>query len=519
MAMRLEHPLLLGLDLGTSSVKATLADSNGSVLLSTSRSYPIETPRPGWCEQDPALWWLSVKDAVQELLHKTGVDGNAVSSVCVSGQMHGLVLLNGSREVLRPAIIWSDNRSRDQCIQIEDELGTESLIEIAGNRAATGFAAVSFLWVRQNEPKVAESVKTLLFPKDYIRMRLTDKVCTDFSDASGSLLLDIRGRKWSQEIASTVGIGLDDLPEIKGSHEAAGELSRRAAESLGLKPGTVVANGGGDSMVGALGCGVISEEVWSVNIGTGGQVLSPVAKPVVDRMGRANTFCHAVPNMWVVQGSILSAGLSLRWFRDTLGMEEKTLSKLCGIDVYDLLTLEAEKAPPCSNGLVFLPYLIGERTPHNDPAARGVFFGLSLTHDKAHMVRAVLEGVAFAFRDCKEVLTELGLKPGKLVFRGGGSKSRLWREILANVLSKTVVSTAQLSDVSFGSCLLAGTACGVWRDLNQACAETVKYGESSAPSPRFSRLYEKQYCLYVSLYRSLKPLFQLIAENRNCCSQ
>ncbi len=510
MVVRAEHPLMLGLDLGTSSVKAMLVDSKGTVLLSTSRSYTIESPIPGWCEQDPAVWWQSVKESVQELLSKTGFSGDFVSSVCVSGQMHGMILLNGSREVLRPAIIWSDNRSRSQRMQIENELGVEALIEISGNRAATGFAAVSFLWVRQNEPKIAESVKTLLFPKDYIRMRLTDVVCTDFSDASGSLLLDIRRRQWSQEMASVVGIGLDALPEIRCSHEAAGELSRQAAEALGLRPATIVATGGGDSMVGALGCGVIPEGVWSVNIGTGGQVLSPTVKPVVDRMGRTNTFCHAAPDMWVVQGSTLSAGLSLRWFRDIFGREEKRLSEACGIDVYDVLTLEAAKASPGSKGLVFLPYLIGERTPHNDPTARGVFFGLSLSHDKAHMVRAVLEGVAFAFRDCKEVLTGLGLKPGKLVFRGGGSRSRLWREILANVLLETVVSTAQLNDVSFGSCLLAGTACGLWRDLNQACAETVRYGDSSNPDPWASKLYDKQYRLYVSLYPHLKPFFQLL---------
>jgi xylulokinase len=512
MMARAEPPLMLGLDLGTSSVKAMLVDSKGSVLLSASRPYPIESPYPGWCEQDPAVWWRSVKEAVHELLSKTRFSGDSVSSICVSGQMHGMVLLNGSREVLRPAIIWSDNRSRSQRMQIENELGVEALIEISGNRAATGFAAVSFLWVRQNEPRIAEAVKTLLFPKDYIRMRLTGVVCTDFSDASGSLLLDIRRRQWSNEVASTVGIGLDALPEIKGSHEAAGELAEGAAEELGLRPGTIVATGGGDSMVGALGCGVIREGVWSVNIGTGGQVLSPAVRPVVDRIGRTNTFCHAAPGMWVVQGSILSAGLSLRWFRDALGSGEKRLSEICGIDVYDVLTLEAAEAPPCSKGLVFLPYLIGERTPHNDPAARGVFFGLSLAHDKTHMVRAILEGVAFAFRDCKEVLTGLGLKPEKLVFRGGGSGSRLWRDILANVLSETVVSAAQLNDVSFGSCLLAGTACGLWRDLNQACGETVRHGDSSKPDPRASKLYDKQYCLYVSLYRHLKPLFQLLME-------
>ncbi|MBO3808557.1 MAG: xylulokinase [Candidatus Brockarchaeota archaeon] len=518
MVMQGEPPLMLGLDLGTSSVKATLVDSRGSALLSTSRPYPIESPVPGWCEQDPAVWWRSVKEVIHELLSKTGFSGDSVSSLCVSGQMHGMILLNSYGQVLRPAIIWSDNRSRSQCVQIENELGVEALIEITGNRAATGFAAVSFLWVRQNEPRIAEAVKTLLFPKDYIRMMLTGVVCTDFSDASGSLLLDIRRRQWSQEIASILGIGLDALPEIKCSHEAAGELTRRAAEALGLRPGTVVATGGGDSMVGALGCGVTREGVWSVNIGTGGQVLSPTARPVVDMMGRTNTFCHAAPDMWVVQGSTLSAGLSLRWFRDALGREEKRLSEACGIDVYDILTLEAAKAPPCSKGLVFLPYLIGERTPHNDPAARGVFFGLSLAHDKTHMVRAVLEGVAFALRDCKEVLTGLGLKPEKLVFRGGGSGSRLWREILANILSETVVSAAQLNDVSFGSCLLAGTAYGLWRDLNQACAETVKYGDSSNPDPSASKIYDKQYQLYVSLYHHLKPLFQLLAEQEQAAN-
>lgn len=507
----IEPPFMLGLDLGTSSIKATLIDSNGFVIFNSSRRYSIESPRPGWCEQDPDLWWRSTEEAVREILRKTGINGDSISGVCVSGQMHGIVLLDNSGKVLRPAIIWSDNRSRDQCIQIENELGIETLMKISGNKVATGFAAASFLWVRENEPEIARATKMLLFPKDYIRMRLTDVPCTDFSDASGSLLLDIYKRRWSQEIASIIGIGLDALPEIKYSHEVAGEISGQAAESLGLRPGTVVAAGGGDSMVGALGCGVIRDGIWSINIGTGGQVLCPTVKPVVDEMGRTNTFCHAVPDMWVVQGSILSAGLSLRWFRDVFGKEEKIISELCGIDSYDLLTLEAERIQPCSNGLVFLPYLIGERTPHNDPAARGVFFGLSLAHGKAHMVRAVLEGVAFAFRDCKEVLTELGLKPIKLIFRGGGSRSRLWREILANVLHETVVDASQLNDVSFGSCLLAGIACGVWKDVGQACAKTVRYGGSSTPEPDVEKIYDKQYHLYTSLYKNLRPIFQLLS--------
>lgn len=510
--MLTEYPLILGLDLGTSSVKAMLIDSEGSVISAGNKHYSIDSPHPGWCEQDPAVWWQSVKEVIKELLHKAKVNGEAISGICVSGQMHGMVLLDNSGEVLRPAIIWSDGRGRNQLMQIENGLGTERLIEMSGNRASTGFAAVSFLWVKQNEPKIAELTKALLFPKDYVRMKLTDMICTDFSDASGSLLLDIRRRCWSHDLASTIDIDLETLPEIKGSQEVAGELTRRAAEALELRPGIEVATGGGDSMVGALGCGVISEAVWSVNIGTGGQLLSPTANPTVDKSGRANTFCHAVPGMWVVQGSILSAGLSLRWFRDALGREEKNISELRGMDVYNILTSEAAEVPPCSNGLIFLPYLIGERTPHNDPAARGVFFGLGLMHDKKHMIRAILEGVAFALRDCEEVFKELGLKPEKLIFRGGGSKSKLWREILANVLSETVVSAAQLNDVSFGSCLLAGTACGIWKNLEQACAETIRYGESSTPDSDVSKVYDEQYRVYVSLYKNLKPLFQLLTK-------
>lgn len=503
-----EYPLILGLDLGTTSVKATLIDSNGLVLSENSEAYPTDSPRPGWHEQDPRMWWRKAQEVVRVLIEKAKVDKDCVSGICVSGQMHGMVLLDGYGEVLRPAIIWSDGRSREQCLQIEAEIGIKKLIEISGNRASTGFAAASFLWVRQNEPVVAYSARKLLLPKDYVRMMLTGDVCTDFSDASGSLLLDVRRRCWSQELASAAGVGLDVLPEIKGSDEVAGELSGRAAELLGLKPGVEVATGGGDSMVGALGCGVMRRGTWSVNIGTGGQILSPTEEPTTDPEGRVNTFCHVAHDMWVLQGSILSAGLSLRWFRNALGTEEAEVSRLCGIDVYDLLTSEAATAPPCSDGLLFLPYLVGERTPHNDPNARGVFFGLNLTHDKARVVRAVMEGVAFALRDCAAAIEDLGLTPEVLVFRGGGSRSRLWREILSNVLSRAVVSAAQLNDVSFGSCILAGTACGIWRDLRHACEKIVRYGETSFPDPRISGMYEAQYRLYSSLYTSLGHLFR-----------
>lgn len=505
---KVEYPLVLGLDLGTTSVKATLVDSEGTVLYDSSEMHETNSPRPGWHEQDPKLWWRKVQDVVRKLINKAEVRKDSISGICVSGQMHGIVLLDSSREVLRPAIIWSDNRSVDQCLQIETEIGTKRLVEISGNRASTGFAAVSFLWVRQNEPDVANSAKTLLFPKDYVKMNLTGSVCTDFSDASGSLLFDIHRRCWSQELVSAAGLEFDVLPEIRSSHEIVGELDRQAAELLGLRPGIVVANGGGDSMVGALGCGVVRQGIWSINIGTGGQVLSPTSKPMIDIEGRVNTFCHVVPDTWVLQGSILSAGLSLRWFRDVLGLEEIEVSRRCGIDVYDLLASEAAKVPPCSDGLLFLPYLIGERTPHNDPSARGVFFGLSLAHGKAHFIRAIMEGVAFALRDCISVIESLGSKPDFLIFRGGGSRSKLWRDILSNVLSRDVVSAVYLNDVSFGSCILAGIASGIWRDFEHGCEKAVRHGEISAPDSHISKTYEAQYRLYSSLYLTLKQQFR-----------
>lgn len=385
--------------------------------------YPILSPSPGWAEQAPERWWHATCRAIGRLVATGGVKPQDVTAVGLSGQMHGLVLLDRGGSPLRPAIIWLDRRSEEECGEIEGRIGKEKLYHICGIPAATGFFGPSLLWVRRHRPADYEKAYVAVLPKDYLRFRLTGQLATDATDASGTLLFDITRRSWSREIVDALGLREDLLPPPLEPAEVAGRISGSAADETGLAAGTLVAAGGGDQAMAAVGCGIVVEGVVASTLGTGGQLTTAVSKVVVDLHCRIHTLCHATPDLWLLTGAILSAGLSLRWFHENILATEAVPGGSCGIDPYESLSLEAEKAEPCSRGLVFLPYLSGERTPHMDPRAKGCFVGLNLSHTRAHLVRAMMEGVVFAMKDSLSIFCELGVPVHTILCSGGGARS------------------------------------------------------------------------------------------------
>ncbi len=495
----------LGIDVGTSSVKVVVLDDSGRVVSKAQKEYPIHSPLPGYAEQDPDLWWEKSKLSIREALERSGLNGSEISAVGFSGQMHGTVLIGKDMKPLRPAIIWTDKRSVEQCDEIYEIIGRKSFLEIVCNPAMPGFMAPTLLWIRENEPKVFKRIFKVLLPKDYVRFRLTGELATDFSDASATLLFDVRRRCWSNKIISELKFPADLFPNILESIEIAGEISVNASKETGLKPGIPVVTGGGDSPVGAVGCGVIEAGVISSNIGTGGQIFTTIDEFRSDPKNRIHVFCHAAPGKWCLQGAILSAGLSLRWFRDNFAQMEKVVGSQCNLDPYDILSKEAEAAEPGCSGLIFLPYLLGERSPHMNPKARGGFFGLTLQHGRQHFIRAIMEGVAYALRDCLEVFKELGVKIEKVIARGGGSRSNLWRQIQADVFNTVVFKTEVEEDSAFGAAILASVGAGVYSDLKEACEKNIKVTSINKPDEARAKLYEKLYNeIYRGLYHSLK---------------
>jgi len=496
---------LMGIDIGTSNTKVLVIDELGKLLGRGSEEYPISSPHPGYAEQDPELWWRAVRASINQAVKSSRVDPSEISAIGLSGQMHGTVLLGKDCKPLRPAIIWTDRRSSSQCMEFYEKIGREKVLDIVCNPIMFGFMGPSLLWVNENEPSVFNETFKVLLPKDYVRFKLTDSFATDTSDASATLLFDVKTREWSYHVFSQLDIPSEIFVKVFESTQVTGEISAEASESTGLPRGIPVVAGGGDSPVGAVGCGAIRAGVVSSNIGTGGQTFVTLDEFKVDPEYRMNTFCHAVPGKWYLQGAILSAGLSLRWFRDNFAQLEKSVGAMCSIDPYDLLSKEAELAEPGCNGLIFLPYLIGERSPHMDPNARGGFFGLTFEHGRAHLIRAVMEGVVYALRSCLEIFNELDVKTEKVIARGGGSKSSLWRQIQADIFDAEVVKTEVEEEAAFGAALLAGVGVGVYRDLEDACRKTIRTVSSESPEEGRVKIYEEYYSkVYRNLYPSLK---------------
>ncbi len=503
---------LLGIDIGTSGTKTVLFDEAGSTVASALEEYPLYQPNIGWAEQDPEDWWQATVGGIRRVLAKSGIKASDISGIGLSGQMHGLVLLDADNKVLRRSIIWCDQRTTAECEQITSIIGAERLIEITANPALVGFTASKIMWVKNNEPALFEKARKILLPKDYVRFRLTGEFATEVSDASGMQLMDIPGRCWSKEVLSKLGIDTSMVAEIYESQEVSGRITSAAASLTGLAEGTPVVGGGGDQAAGAVGNGIVRPGVVSSTIGTSGVVFAYLDKISIDPKGRVQTFCHAVPNTWHVMGVTQAAGFSLKWFRDNLCKDEMATAELMDVDPYVLMDQEAEKVRPGSNGLIYLPYLIGERTPHLDADAKGVFFGLSTIHKKRDMIRAVMEGVVYSLRDCLEIINGMGVNVNEVRASGGGGKSPLWKQMQADIFGAPITTINSSEGPALGVALLAGVGTGVYRDVAQACDAAIKVKKVQQPDMELYSKYSKFYGLYGQLYRSLKNDYKDLAE-------
>jgi xylulokinase len=498
----------LGIDVSTTGAKALIIDEQGVVTASHTTEYPLSTPKPLWSEQDPHDWWNGTCESITAALSKANLAGEAIGAVGLTGQMHGLVMLDKADRVLRPAILWNDQRTGPQCEEITAKVGgLDRLLALTGNQVLPGFTAPKIVWVRQNEPDVYEKTTHVLLPKDYVRFLLTGEYATEVSDASGMSLLNVEKRAWSQDMLSALEIPAAWLPVCTESDQVSGRISESAAKATGLKIGTPVVGGGGDQAAQAVGSGIVTPGVISVTSGTSGVVFAHSDHYAAEPQGRLHAFCHAVPGKWHYMGVMLSAGGSFRWLRDAIGDVEKSAAQLIGVDPYELLTQEAALAPVGSEGLLFLPYLTGERTPHPDPQARGAFVGLTLRHSKAHLVRSVLEGVSFGLRDSLELIKGLGVPITQVRASGGGARSALWRQIQADVFGTELVLVNVTEGAAFGAALLAAVGAGAYRSVEEAVKATVKVTDRTAPIAANAQAYEKLYPAYRGLYPALKGTF------------
>jgi xylulokinase len=487
----------IGVDTSTTATKALLMDESGRVLGVASNEYPYEIPQPLWSEQDPALWWHATRLSIRQVITKTGVDASAIRGIGLTGQMHGLVLLNEKGEVLRPSILWNDQRTGPQCDAIRSKLGRENLIQITGNDALTGFTAPKILWVQEHEPEIWERVRHILLPKDYVRYKLTGEFAIDRADGAGTILFDLARRDWSPEVLAALDIPAEYLPKTYEGTDVTGVLLLSAANDLGLPAGIPIFGGGGDQAASAVGTGAVRAGVVSLSLGTSGVVFATTDGPVIEPDGRLHAFCHSVLGKWHLMGVMLSAAGSLRWHRDTFAP---------GMD-YDTLLKPAADIPPGSDGLFFLPYLSGERTPHPDPLARAAFVGLTVRHGFPHLTRAVLEGVSFGLRDSFELMKGAGLENITQVrVTGGGARSLLWRQILADVFQAEIVTVNTTEGAAYGAALLAGTGAGVFGSVESACEATIQITGKTSPG-RDQDVYERLYPLYRDLYPALTPTF------------
>ncbi len=489
----------LGIDTSTTSSKALLIDETGQVLAEASSPHTLQTPKPLWSEQDPTEWWGAVSASVKQVLTESGVEAERVEAIGLTGQMHGLVLLDERGEILRPAILWNDQRTQVECEEIHARIGRSKFIQISGNVALTGFTAPKILWVKKNEPQVYAKARHMLLPKDYIRFKLTGAYATDKADGSGTVLFDLKERNWSPYVLEKLEIDPAWMPDTFEGTEFTGHVTTEAASATGLKAGTPVVAGGGDQAAQAVGVGAVEPGVVALSIGTSGVVFATTPAALIEPEGRLHAFCHAVPGMWHFMGVMLSAAGSLQWYRDTIapGMS------------FDELLKEAETVSPGCEGLHFLPYLSGERTPHPDPLARGAFIGLTIRHGRGHMTRAVLEGVSFGLKDSFTLIQSAGLGViDQVRASGGGVKGTLWRQILASVLEAELVTAKGTSEgAAFGAALLAGVGAGVWSDVPGACQAVVKISGGTKPDPVQVDAYRKAYPVYRELYPALKSSF------------
>ena len=503
---------IIGVDLGTSGTKTVLFDREGHIAASATVEYPLYQPENGWAEQDPEDWWGAAATTIGQVIAESRVDPGDIKGVGLSGQMHGLVMLDREGRVLRRSIIWCDQRSGRQCEEITGRVGRERLIEITANPALTGFTAAKLLWVRENEPEIYSRCAHILLPKDYVRYMLTGAFATEVSDASGMQLLDVPKRCWSEEVLAKLDIDPALLAKVYESPEVTGEVTAEAAKLTGLRPGTPVVGGAGDNAAAAVGTGVVRDGKAFTTLGTSGVVFAHTDKISIDPKGRVHTFCCAVPGAWHVMGVTQGAGLSLKWFRDNFCYSEIVSAQGLSIDPYVLLDRKAELSPVGCNKLFYLPYLMGERTPHLDPDCRGVFFGLSAMHVRSDLLRAVMEGVAFSQRDSLEVLREMGVATSRMLACGGGGTSPLWRQMLSDVYNCPVQTVKSKEGPAFGAAILAGVGAGLYPSVQEACDMLIDVNPPQEPIAGNVEKYEKLYRIYTGLYPALKENYRQLAE-------
>jgi xylulokinase len=502
--------LFIGIDVGTSAAKGVLIDEKGNVLADASLAYPLLTPKPNWAEQNPKEWWNACVEVFSALTAKAGKKKSEIGAVGLSGQMHSLVALDKANAVIRPAILWCDMRTTKECKWIRERVGDEHLRDFVGNPALEGFTLPKILWLKNNELENYEKIACVLMPKDYIRFRLTGELATDVSDASGTLLFDVKRRTWSAQMLQEVGVPRSWMPSAVESAEISGKITAAAAKLTGLPAGTPVMAGGADNTCGAIGTGVVRTGRALASIGTSGVVFAQTDGALIEPRMRAHAFCHSIPKTWYVMGVMLMAGGALRWFKDEFGKEESASAKRKKLDVYDLIAQEAAMIPAGSEGLFFLPYLAGERTPHQSSAARGAFIGATMRHTKAHFYRAVFEGITYGMKDSLEVMRALRIEVKQVRLTGGGARSAFWRQLQADIYGCEVVVVSPAHGAAFGAALLAAAGVKSFADVVEAAENSVKITERLAPSPKLSRRYEEYFDMYSNLYPSLEPAYTLI---------
>ncbi len=504
--------IVLGLDVGTSGTKAVAINASGERIASAQVEYPLLTPEPGWAEQSPAEWKRAAYEALAMLAQSPEMTPADVKGIGLTGQMHGSVFLDQDHRVLRNAILWCDQRTAKQCDYITEKVGERNLIEMVCNPALTGFTAPKILWLRDNEPDVYDRVRKVLLPKDYVRYELTGEFATDVADASGTLLFDVKNRSWHRGLMALLDIPAEFMPRAYEGPEVTGVLSKEAARLTGLPEGIPVVAGGGDQAAGGVGCGIVRTGVISSTVGTSGVVFAFADQVSLDPEGRVHTFCHSVPGKWHMMGVVLSAGGSLRWYRDALCAEEKAKARDAGRDPYEYITEAAATVSPGAEGLLFLPYLTGERTPHKDPYARGAFVGLSLRHEKRHLARAVLEGVAYAMRDSLDIIRGMGVPVEQVRASGGGARSAFWRQIQADVNGAPLATINVDEGPAYGAAILATVATGLYGSVEEACDAIIHVVGTCEPDPDTAKAYNAWFAEYQKAYTALAPGFRRVAD-------
>jgi xylulokinase len=506
---------VIGCDIGTSGTKAIVVSEKGKVLSKVTVEYPLSTPHPGWAEQDPTTWCFAALNAIAGAVKKARVKASDVKALGFSGQMHSSVFLDKTGKVLRPALLWCDTRTHEECKEINRKVGIANLRKWVSNPALEGFTLPKILWVKKNEPKIYAQIAQVLMPKDYIRYRLTGSLATEVSDAAGTLYFDVKNRRWSKEILCALNIPLSWFPQVVESQDVCGRLTTSAAKALGLKEGTPIVGGGADNTCGAVGNGIIKTGDVMASLGTSGVFFAHSDKVKVDPLLRAHSFCHSVPKKWYLMGVMLSAGMSLRWYRDTLGLTEKELGKKTSRDPYNILSDEAKKVGEGSEGLIFLPYLMGERTPHKDPHARGAFVGVSARHGRAHFARAVFEGITFGMRDSLEIFRELKVPIRRVVATGGGTVNPFWRQLQADIYGEEVVTVTSQEGPTYGAAILAMVGAGLYPSVPAACSKLIRTVSRTSPRKASVKRYEDWYGEFKKIYPALKERFASIQKQIN----